>query len=83
MKKRKTDRSEAVIEAVLEIVLTLIALGIGTVVYCLLGIDVGENTNYDGLILVGLIVFFAIPAGVGAIINLIEKRKRKGRGGDL
>ena len=76
MKKRKADKSEALIEAVMEIVLTLIALGVGTVVYCLLGIDAGENTNYDGLILVGLIAFFVMLAGVGAIINLTEKKKR-------
>ncbi len=77
MKRSKSERNEAIIEAVLEIVLTLIGLGIGMILYRLLEIDIGADTNYDGLILVGLITFFAVLIGIGAIINLIKKKTRK------
>lgn len=77
MKRSKTERTEAIIETVLEILFTVIGLGVGFVVYSLLGIDVGDHTNYDGLILVGLIAFFAFLIGIGAIINLIKKKTGK------
>ena len=37
MKRSKTERTEAIIEAVLEILFTVIGLGVGFVVYSLLG----------------------------------------------
>ncbi len=83
MKRSKAERTEATIEFVLEIVLTLVGLGVGVVVYNLLGIDVGEHTDYEWLSLVGIIVIFMVLGGIGAIVNLIAKmRKKKDKDGE-
>ncbi len=82
MKRSKFERSEAILEFVLEIVFTIIGLGVGFLVYNLLGIDVGENTDYEWLSFVGVIAFFVVLGGILAVVEFVKKkiRKKKGEG---
>ncbi len=82
MKRSKFERSEAILEFVLEIVFAIIGLGVGFLVYNLLGINVGENTDYEWLSLVGIIVFLVVLGGILAVVEFVKKkiRKKKGEG---
>ena len=80
MKRSKTERTEAILEFVLEIVFTIIGLGVGFLVYNLLGIDVGENTDYEWLSLVGIIVFLVVLGGILSLVEFIKKKNGKAKG---
>lgn len=80
MKRNKFERSEAILEFVLEIVFTIIGLGVGFLVYNLLGIGVGENTDYEWLSLVGIIVFFVVLGGILSLVEFIKKKIGKAKG---
>lgn len=65
------------IEGLLEIILSLIFLGIGVVIVSLLGHNI-DSAAMDGdlLVLIGMAVIF-LP--LGAIFSLIEKIKKKAK----
>lgn len=79
MKRSKAERSEAILEFVLEIVFTIIGLGVGFVVYSLLGIHVNGQTDYEWLIFVGIVVFLVVLGGILALVEFVKKKigKRK------
>ena len=79
MKRSQTEKNEAILEFVLEIVFTIIGLGVGFVVYSLLGIDVGENTDYEWLSFVGIVVILAFFGGIGALVRVVKRRSSKGK----
>lgn len=80
MKKSNFERSEAILEFVLEIVFAIIGLGVGFLVYNLLGINVGENTDYEWLSLVGIIVFLVVLGGILSLVEFIKKKNGKATG---
>ena len=82
MKRSKSEKNEAILEFVLEIVFTIIGLGVGFLVYNLLGIDVSEDTDYEWLIFIGIIVFFVILGSIVAIVEFVKKKIRKNKNED-
>lgn len=81
MKRSKFKWNEDAIEAVMEIFLTIIGIGVGALVYSLLGIELGEHTDYEWLSFVGIVAVFAVLGVIVAVLNLVGKIK-KGKDGD-
>lgn len=74
----KKNKKEKLIEAIVEIVLTLLCLGIGVFVVGMFGVDIeSDNLNYDLITLLGLIIFFLI---FGVICALVQWFKKKTKG---
>ena len=65
----------------MEIFLTIIGIGVGALVYSLLGIKLGEHTDYERLSFVGIVAVFAVLGVIVAVLNLVGKIK-KGKDGD-
>lgn len=78
MKKDKKQIGWAILEALGELVLTLLCMAIGAVIVGMFGVDLtSENTDFDLITLLGLVVFFAILAGIGCLIHLLKKFLKK------
>ena len=78
MKKDKKQIGWAILEALGELVLTLLCMAIGAVIVGMFGIDLtSENTDFDLITLLGLVVFFAILAGIGCLVHLLKKIIKK------
>ena len=75
MKRRITITSKAsLLDAIIELVVTAICIGIGVLVAWLLGIDINaESTDFDLIILLGVAVAIAIILAVYFIRKLIVK----------
>ncbi|MBQ7131788.1 MAG: hypothetical protein IJO29_04370 [Oscillospiraceae bacterium] len=74
----KKNKKEKLIEAIVELVLTLLCLGIGVFVVGMFGVDIeSDNLNYDLITLLGLIIFFLI---FGVICALVQWFKKKTKG---
>lgn len=78
----KKDRKKAFVErlgeAVLEIVVSVIFFGIGAwIVYLFEGDPFGEHADFDGIVLIGILVLGIVSVGIGWIIHLIRKKKSK------
>ena len=75
MKRRITITSKAsLLDAIIELVVTAICIGIGVLVAWLLGVDINaESTDFDLIILLGVAVAIAIILAVYFIRKLIVK----------
>ena len=75
MKRRITITSKAsLLDAIIELVVTAICIGIGVLVAWLLGVDINaESTDFDLIILLGVAVVIAIILAVYFIRKLIVK----------
>ena len=75
MKRRITITSKAsLLDAIIELVVTAICIGIGVLVAWLLGVDNNaESTDFDLIILLGVAVVIAIILAVYFIRKLIVK----------
>lgn len=76
-KSSKEQLKEGVFEGAVEIVFTLIAFGIGALIFGLFG-DEFEMSNIDPdlAILVGMLFIFALVAIIVFLIHLIKKKRR-------
>ncbi len=75
----KKNKKEKLIEAIVEIVLTLLCLGIGVFVVGMFGVDIeSDNLDYDLITLLGLIIFFLIFGVICALVQWFRK-KTKGK----
>ena len=78
MKKDKKQIGWAVLEVLGELVLTLLCMAIGAVIVGMFGVDLtSENTDFDLITLLGLVIFFAILAIIGCLIHWIKKIIKK------
>ena len=75
MIRRITITSKAsLLDAIIELVVTAICIGIGVLVAWLLGVDINaESTDFDLIILLGVAVVIAIILAVYFIRKLIVK----------
>ena len=75
MKRRITITSKAsLLDAIIELVVTAICIGIGVLVAWLLGVDINaESTDFDLIIVLGVAVVIAIILAVYFIRKLIVK----------
>ncbi|MBQ8409593.1 MAG: hypothetical protein IJY39_12105 [Clostridia bacterium] len=68
----------AILEAVGELILTLLCLGIGILIVSLFGVNVAlDDVDYDLLILLGCAVFVASFIAVYFFVQWIKKRFEK------
>lgn len=75
MKKDKKRIWCAVLEALCELVLALLFLGIGKIVMGLLGVNFeSENIDYELIILVGVVVFLVIFVVIYAFAQWIKNK---------
>ena len=79
MKRRIRITSKAsLLDAIIELVVTAICIGIGVLVAWLFGIDItAESTDFDLIILLGVAVVIAIILAVYFIRKLIVKISNK------
>ena len=74
MKKDKQRLREALLEGLLEIVLTLIFLGIGALIIRLFGVNLGSpNMDGDLILLLGIVVFLVVMGTIVALIQWFKK----------
>ena len=75
MKRRiRITSKESLLDAIIELVVTAICIGIGVLVAWLLGVDINaESTDFDLIILLGVAVVIAIILAVYFIRKLIVK----------
>ena len=78
MKKTEKRWKELLSEALLEIVLSLIFLLIGTGVVAIFGVDFSKMDS-DLLILIGVVAFFLFFGGTLAYFEKRRKRQRRSR----
>ncbi len=75
MKNEKRKIAPALLEALFELVLTLVCLGIGIVVLALFGVDLtSPDLDYDFIILLGVGIFLALFIGSYFLVEWIKKR---------
>lgn len=81
MKKQKTRIGEALLEILLELLMTLIFFGIGALILYLFGVNL-DALNLDGdlVILLGIVAFAAIFGAMFALVAYIKKIFTKKRG---
>ena len=74
MKKDKKKLKEAVFEGLLEIVLTLIFFGIGSLVVSAFGVELDStNIDFDLIVLLGIIVPVVVCALVCVLVKWLKK----------
>ena len=75
MKRNKNQLGGAVVEVILEILLTLICFGVGAVFFSLIGVELDSpHLSDDVIILVGLILPFAVFGIIHALVEWIKGR---------
>lgn len=79
---KKMKRSAAFSEAVIELILELLCFALGIGVICLLGAKFGpeyelSELDSDLIVLIGVLVLFVLIIGIGAVIALFKRLKRK------
>lgn len=77
MKKKKTAGKvgEALLEGLVEIVLTFVCFGVGALIFSLLGIDLDSaGISDDTIILIGIIAIVVIAVAVCSIVQLFKKK---------
>lgn len=80
MKKNKKNIGSALLDALIELVLALICLGIGVFIFNLFGVDFkSSNIDYDLLILLGVVIFFVIFGIVYSLLQWIKKMVKNKR----
>lgn len=74
-KPKKPKPSNALLEGVIELVLTLVFFVIGALVLALFGVALdGEKVDFDLIILAGIAVFFLVVGIIGGITNGRKKK---------
>ena len=77
MKKDKGKLKEALLEGLLEIVLTLIFFGIGALIVSAFGVEFDSpNFDFDLIVLLGIIVFVVVFGLVYALVQWLKKKIR-------
>ena len=80
MKKDKKPIVVGLLDALGEIILTLLFFGIGVFIVSLFGVDFDSpNIDPEVLILLGIVVFFVLLGLVVALVQWFEKRIRRKR----
>ena len=86
MKKKKDAGKvgEALLEGLIEIILTFACFGVGALIFSILGIDLDSaGMSDDTIILIGIIAIVVIAIAVCSIVQLIKKKSRsKERSGE-
>lgn len=78
MKKQKPKFREAIAEALLELLVTLLCLGIGALILALFGVDFSSpGLDWDLVVLLGCAVFIAVLVAVYALVQWIKNKKEK------
>jgi len=78
MKKDKKQKLYAFLEALAEVVLTMVCFGVGVFIVGLLGVDIeSPNTDPDIVLLIGLVSFFIIFGIVCFLVRLLKKLIKK------
>ena len=82
MKKNKNRIATNLLEALGELVLTVVFLGIGAVILSLFGVDFkSADTEYELIVLVGVVAFLALFIASYALTRwikkLVSKRKKQ------
>ena len=80
MKKNKSQRKETFMDALLELVITLVLFGLGALVLTLCDIDVGA-VDGDLLCIIGVGVF-ALLGGVIWVAEILKKKKKPSKKSD-
>ena len=79
MKNKRRRIREGLLEALAELVMTLIFGGIGFLILHLFGVDLSfQDSDPDLIVLVGVGVFFAVLIAAYAAWKLILKIKKRG-----
>ena len=74
MKKDKKQIRSALLEALLELVLTVVCFGIGALIVHLFGVDLDSpNVDFELMILIGIVVPIAFFAIVFALVQWSKK----------
>lgn len=81
MNKQKTKFGEALLEALLEIVLAIICFAVGAFVMHLFGVDFAEM-DADLLILIGIAIFVVLFVMVSLVVKGIKKLTNKNSNND-
>ena len=77
MKKDKKKPKEALLEGLLEIVLTLIFFGIGALIVSVFGVELDSpNFDFDLIVLLGIIVSVVVFGLVYALVQWLKKKIR-------
>lgn len=78
MKKQKPKFREAIAEVFLELLVTLLCLGIGALILALFGVDFSSpGLDWDLVVLLGCAVFIAVLVAVYALVQWIKNKKEK------
>ena len=80
MKRSKSERKETFMDALLELVITLVLVGLGALVLTLCDIDVGA-VDGDLLCIIGVGVF-ALLGGVIWVAEILKKKKKPSKKSD-
>ncbi|MBQ8433443.1 MAG: hypothetical protein IJX23_01375 [Clostridia bacterium] len=81
MNKQKTKFGEALLEALLEILLVIICFAVGAFVMHLFGVDFAE-IDADLLILIGIAIFVVLFVLVSFVVKGIKKLSNKNANND-
>lgn len=74
MKKGKKRILSIVIEALMEIALSLVCLALGLLVLSFMGVDItSDGANYDIAILIGVAIFLVTFGFISLLIHWIKK----------
>ena len=74
MKRSKSERKEALMDALVELVVTVVLFGLGALVLTLFDIDLGA-VDGDGIMLIG-VGMIAFLGGVVWVIEILKKKKK-------
>ena len=77
MKKNKSQRKETFMDALLELVITLVLFGLGVLVLALFGIGV-DAVDGDLVMLIGIGVFALLGGVIWGVSILAKKKKANG-----
>ena len=77
MKKQKTKFREAIIEALLELLLTAVCFGIGALVLFLFGVNLDStDLDFELIVLIGISSFVLLGV-ICALVQWIKNKKEK------
>ena len=81
MKKRKVRIGEALLEILVELLMTLIFFGIGALILYLFGVNLdAPSLDGDLIVLLGIVAFAAVFGAIFALVAYIKKIFTKKRG---
>lgn len=74
MKRSKSERKEALMDALVELVVTVVLFGLGALVLALFDIDLGA-VDGDGIMLIG-VGMIALLGGVVWVVEILKKKNK-------